>query len=177
MASVVRLLDRATRGEFAIHNPSGLGDMLWLYHQQPDGADASTILDAAIQATQIAAEREQEPSERARLFFNLGIRLDARLKRKGALNDLNEATSAFQTAVKLTSDDDPRQTRYLNRVGNSLIERFGRSGELDDLDGATTAFCCSVELTSDTSPDKPTVLSNYGASLQARFEKDRRARG
>ncbi|KZV60161.1 TPR-like protein [Peniophora sp. CONT] len=166
----LHLLEATTFDHVPLDNPRGLGDFMWALYKKRQPPDAS-LLDEAIQATQIAVDLEQEQDVRAQLLFDLGVRLDARSKLKGSLDDLGRTISAFKSAVELTPDGDPTQIIRLNRLGVALLEHFQRIGDVDELNAAITAFCCAVEFAPDVHPGKPALLSNYGASLQTRFKR------
>ncbi|KZV62713.1 TPR-like protein [Peniophora sp. CONT] len=162
--------EAAFANDVPLDNPRRFGDLMWTQFDTRLIPDPS-LLDKAIQATQIAADLEQEPSETPQLFFDLGVRLQARYGLTGSLEDLERRTSAFERSVGLTSDDDPEKLCRLNQLGTSRVERFMRIGELEDLHAAITAFSRAVELTPDTDPEKPARISNYGSAVEIRFKK------
>ncbi|VDB87841.1 unnamed protein product [Peniophora sp. CBMAI 1063] len=168
MATIMFLIKSAP---IPLDGPRELGDYLWtMYRGDPNRSDG-LFLNKAIQATQFAVTIEdfEDPDEQAPLVFNLGDRLSARYAFVGALDDLNRAIAAFESAAELTSDGDPSQAKRLFRLGGSLLERCNRVDSLDDLHGATTALCCAAELMPDSDSDKSDVLNNYGISLRQRF--------
>ncbi|KZV73849.1 hypothetical protein PENSPDRAFT_749706 [Peniophora sp. CONT] len=129
----------------------------------------ASLVDKIIQFKQLLVNCEEEPDERARLFFSLGSSLNARFMLTGFLDDLERAISALQRAVELTSDEDPNQTVRLGGLAEALYERFRRIGALDDCESAITALCCAVESASDTDSRMPFLLTSYGRKLLLRF--------
>ncbi|VDC01494.1 unnamed protein product [Peniophora sp. CBMAI 1063] len=150
-------------------DPRMLGACMWRLYQRSAPPDLN-ILDEAIQATQRAVERDQdlEPSDRPQLYFDLGVRLDARSDLTHSLDDLDHSMLAFQAAVDLTSDDNSNQPERLNRLGASRAQYLERVGRIDDLNVAVTAFSRAFELLPDGHFGKPILSSNLGNALRTR---------
>ncbi|VDB96018.1 unnamed protein product [Peniophora sp. CBMAI 1063] len=153
-------------------DPRVIGAVMWMRYQFSSPLDIG-ILDEAIQAARWAVERGEDSdlSECSQLYFDLGVRLDARSDLTHSIDDLSQAMSAFEAAVDLTADDDPNQFERLNRLGASRLEYFERVGMLDDLNSAVTTFFRAFELLPEGHLDKPMLSSNLGKSLRTRFKR------
>ncbi|KAF7363171.1 hypothetical protein MVEN_00669600 [Mycena venus] len=109
----------------------------------------------------------QGNDNRARLLNILGDILLKAYQVSGTLNNLNQAVSAYNDAVR----DDPGSVTYLVDLGIALSHRFQRLGDLNDLTKSIMMFEATVQLTPDGHPNKPSRLNNLGTSLCLRFER------
>ncbi|KAJ7114259.1 CHAT domain-containing protein [Mycena epipterygia] len=109
----------------------------------------------------------QSSDNRARWLNILGNILLQCYKASGTVDDLNQATGAYNDAVR----DDPGHIIYLAGLGMSLLLRFERLGGLNDLNQAVLRLEAAVNLTQDGHPDKCSWLHNLGKSLLQRFER------
>ncbi|VDB87837.1 unnamed protein product [Peniophora sp. CBMAI 1063] len=162
-------LESLTMSDDVLDSPRRLGDFMWarFISQPPD----ITLLHEAISAAKTALSLHQESSDQVQLLFDLGLRLRARSTLNHSLDDLDEAVRAFQRAIDVSSDEDPRMPELVYRLGLCRFDRFELNDEIHELEDAVTAFCCAVELMSDDHPDKLYALSSYGGSLNTRFER------
>ncbi|VDC05860.1 unnamed protein product [Peniophora sp. CBMAI 1063] len=151
------------------HHPSRLGDLMWACYQAfPQEA---TWLDRSILATTNAntAERFEDTTQRAALYFKLATRLRTRFELQDRVGDLTDAVTSYRRALDLTPESHHERTRRLNDLGTSLMERYRRIGELCDLEEAIVAYQRLAEAVPDRHFLKPLALGNYGAALRDRF--------
>ncbi|KAJ7898163.1 hypothetical protein B0H14DRAFT_3573504, partial [Mycena olivaceomarginata] len=85
----------------------------------------------------------------------------------GTLDDLNQAISAYNDAVR----DDSGSVIYLADLGTSLLHRFERFGSLQDINQSVEMMEEAVQLTPDGHPNKSKMMNNLGSSLFRRFER------
>ena len=151
-----------------LRSPQELSDLLWALYESEE-RPVLFLLDMAIEMTQNAVDSQEldAPTDRAKLLFNLGVRLDTRYSLVSTPDDLHRAISAFEGAVQLTSDGGPGQIEQLTRLGTSLLQRFELIEALDDFNSAATTFCCAAELMPDSERlDKSSVLTKRTQALE-----------
>lgn len=102
---------------------------------------------------------------------NLGVALQTRFERTGAVTDLNDAIRATRAAVTATPDGDPARPLRLNNLGAALRARFGLTGNMADVDDAITAGQAAVAATPAGHPACASRLNNLGIAFRARFER------
>ncbi|MFD3381976.1 CHAT domain-containing protein, partial [Streptomyces sp. NPDC058697] len=107
------------------------------------------------------------------MLSNLGLVLQSRFGRSGAVADLDAAITAGRQAVEATPADHPYRAAMLSNLGLVLQSRFGRSGAVADLDAAITAGRQAVEATPADHPDRAMRLGGLGFALGSRFERSR----
>ncbi|KZV66251.1 TPR-like protein [Peniophora sp. CONT] len=152
-------------------DPCELADFLWARFGDGDSPDVN-ILNQAIDAAQNAINSETKSSDIAYRCVILGTQLLTRFELNGTPEDLDEAISACQNAVKLTVDD-PFQPVPLKRLGLFLMKRFRArqtGGDINDEDQAIDAFRSAIELIPDTDLSKPDILRDHSLALKARFD-------
>ncbi|KAJ7266778.1 CHAT domain-containing protein [Mycena rebaudengoi] len=104
---------------------------------------------------------------RARWLDILGDIMLQSYQASGKVDDLNQAVSAYNDAVR----DDPGPVMYLADLGRSLRHRFERCGHLPDINRSIMILEAAIERTFQGDSDKPSWLSDLGSSLLRRFER------
>jgi len=82
------------------------------------------------------------------LLSNLANSFTHYFGRTGDLNDICEAVSAQQRAVRLTPDSHPDKPRWLSNLGNSFSRRFKYTGDSSDVENAITVYRQCATITS-----------------------------
>ncbi|KAI0028663.1 hypothetical protein K488DRAFT_89516 [Vararia minispora EC-137] len=77
----------------------------------------------------------------------------------GSLEDLEDATTAHQRVVALTSDGLPVEPFRLSNLSNVLVSRFDRRGDLYE---AFAAKHRALDLIRNDRPSKLGYLNNFG---------------
>ncbi|KAJ7197873.1 TPR-like protein [Mycena rebaudengoi] len=105
-------------------------------------------------------------NNRARCLNILGDVLLQSYQASGNVDDLKQAVSAYDDAVR----DDPETVIYLADLGRSLRLRFERFGSLLDINCSVVMLKAAIERTFHGDPYEPSLLSDLGNSLIRRFE-------
>jgi hypothetical protein len=85
---------------------------------------------------------------------SLGVMLESRYKRTGAMADLEEAISVARQAVDATPADHPDCPGYLNNLGVMLESRYKRTRAMADLEEAIGVARQAVDATPAYHPDR-----------------------
>ncbi|WP_447035812.1 tetratricopeptide repeat protein [Streptomyces sp. DSM 118878] len=109
--------------------------------------------------------------DRAGRLNNLGLALQTRFERSGAVADLDAAVDVAHQAVDTTPAGHPDRAGRLSNLGGTLQTRFERSGAVADLDAAIDAAYQAVDTTPTGHPDRAAMLNNLGLALRIRFER------
>jgi len=78
------------------------------------------------------------------------------------ITDLDKANLAYEKAVDITPDSDPRKPSDLRDLGNAFWYLFRLRGDTADGDKSIEAFEKAVRLTPETHPDKARHLGTLG---------------
>ncbi|KAF5338199.1 hypothetical protein D9611_014594 [Ephemerocybe angulata] len=101
-----------------------------------------------------------------------GIAFASQFESTGALEDIAEAISAFQTAIRLAPEGHTELAGWLNNLGNAFLSRFERTGYVHDLGEALRTLGNAVDISPENDKDLPSRLSNLGNCFNRRFERD-----
>ncbi|KAK3904052.1 CHAT domain-containing protein [Staphylotrichum tortipilum] len=118
----------------------------------------------------IGAGHDGDPSLIAKLN-NLGVMLESRYGRTGAMADLAEAIDVARQAVESTPHDHPNRAASLNNLGTKLTSRYERTGAIADLEEAIDMAKQVVKSTPHDHPNRAAGLSNLGNMLGRRYER------
>ncbi|KZV77212.1 hypothetical protein PENSPDRAFT_568231 [Peniophora sp. CONT] len=131
--------------------------------------DAS-LLDKAIEATQLAAGSGPKSSGDSELLIDLGFRLGARFLITENVDDLHRAIPVLQRTLELSPNKGSNKAELLHLLGMPLLSFFKRKAILVVLDCAVLAARCAVALTTHVHSREPDYLYNLGSSLRVRFQ-------
>ncbi|GAA3228322.1 CHAT domain-containing protein [Dactylosporangium siamense] len=130
------------------------------------GDDAAALARAIELFSDIAVRLPDHPA-RAGILSNLGIALQTRYERDGALSDLDAALAAVREAVDSAPVEDPAM---LSNLGNILRIRATRTHEVRDLDDAIVAGRRSVDVAPIGSEDVSKYVFNLSLTWFVRFD-------
>ena len=145
------------------------GTAVTLLKQAMSGSDLNLITTTVSLWQRVLTAIPADHHDRVAMLSNLGLALQLRFERVGALADLDEAITVGRAAAQTAPADHPDRAGYLSNLSGALRVRFGRVGMLTDLDEAITVARAAVRAAPADHPDQAATLSNLGGALQARF--------
>ena len=145
------------------------GTAVTLLKQAMSGSDLNLITTTVSLWQRVLTAIPADHPDRVAMLSNLGLALQLRFERVGALADLDEAITVGRAAAQTAPADHPDRAGYLSNLSGALRVRFGRVGMLADLDEAITVARAAVRAAPADHPDQAATLSNLGGALQARF--------
>lgn len=105
----------------------------------------------------------------ARYLDNLGNQLKNRYRRRGVLQDVDEAVTAATRALELTSKTSEDFARFSNNLAVSLALRFDKTEEMEDLEQAIAAATKAVEATPEEHPNFADFCNSLGSLRGKQF--------
>ena len=147
------------------------GTAVTLLKQAMSGSDLNLITTTVSLWQRVLTAIPADHHDRVAMLSNLGLALQLRFERVGALADLDEAITVGWGAVQATPADHPDRAGYLSNLGFALRVRFRRVGAQADLDQAITVGREAVQATPADHPDRAGHMSNLSLVLQVRFEQ------
>ncbi|KAK7574550.1 hypothetical protein V3481_016530 [Fusarium oxysporum f. sp. vasinfectum] len=115
----------------------------------------SDIELAVISAQKVLGITEENDPQRARTLHNLGVMLESRYERTGAMGDLEEAIGMAR----------------LNNLGNKLESLYEQTKAMDDLEEAIGMARQAFAAMPDDNPNRGVILHNLGNKLERRYEQ------
>ena len=110
---------------------------------------------------------------RSKTLGMLGVALQHRFRRHGAMADIDEAVEVGRRGADLIPEGDPDQVAILSDLAAALKLRFEREGATlgrRDLDAAVTAFRRAAATARPGSPEATSIGYSLCALLRARFD-------
>ena len=104
-------------------------------------------------------------SDFAGKFNNLGGNLQRRYKRKGSIEDPEEATRVVRQAVDITPEDHPDPAARLNNLGNKLESRYERTGKIEDPEESIQVARQAINITPKDYATKSGQKSSFAMSV------------
>ncbi|TEB21545.1 hypothetical protein FA13DRAFT_1741788 [Coprinellus micaceus] len=139
--------------------------------QRVETSDADVGLTASYEIIEVSSDLSAIPDEVLSKLDQYATVAVHRHARRLQFEDIVEAVSAQQRAVRLTADNRPELSLRLSNLGRSLALRYDYTGDEEDLDEAISVGRRAVELASQDGLAIPAILNNLSLSLKSRFEE------
>jgi tetratricopeptide (TPR) repeat protein len=133
-------------------------------------------LDEAIEVGR-AALAANPGRHRADILAELGNRLSHRAKKTGSTADYDDAVSAGEEAVQLTSPGNVARAVHLSMLGVSLRLRFEALRNPGDLNEAIRVSKVAAHAVSVDDPNRGVILMNLGNALRIAIHPDTQVDG
>jgi tetratricopeptide (TPR) repeat protein len=130
-----------------------------------DLEEAISVARQAVNAT------PEDHHHRPDWLNNLGINLQGRYERTGAMGDLEEAIGVTRQAVNAIPEDHTDRQACLNTLGIVLRLRYQQTGAMGDLEEAISVARQAVNAIPENHPDRPACLINLGKGLLGRYQQ------
>ncbi|KAG1897217.1 uncharacterized protein F5891DRAFT_957420, partial [Suillus fuscotomentosus] len=110
-------------------------------------------------------------AERDTYLNDLACSLVSRFDHQGKPNDLHEAISFHEEALRLHRAGHKSRAFSLDNLGGVLVKRFKECGNIDDITRAISLYRESLTLCSPGHPRRDTKLKNLALALKTRYRK------
>lgn len=146
-----------------------LSDLLEMRRAQP--APTDELEQAITRAREAVAETQLDHPGRGRILIRLGISLNNKYARSGALEYLEQAIEWAREAVEATPLDHPDRAHILSQLSIFLYNRYAHVGTREDLEEPIERAEEAVEATSQDDPERASRLKNLTLFLQGRYDR------
>ncbi|KAG1809155.1 CHAT domain-containing protein [Suillus subaureus] len=110
-------------------------------------------------------------SDRGDYLNNLAVSLGHRFHHQGKPNDLDEAISLCEEALRLRPVGHKARDTSLDNLGGALDIRFNKCGDIDDITRAVSLYREALTLRPPGHPTRDTTLNNLALALEIRYDK------
>ncbi|KAG2040824.1 CHAT domain-containing protein [Suillus americanus] len=111
----------------------------------------------------------KDVKECVNLLMNLARSLKSRFRHQGKPNDLDEAISLHEEALRLCPVGHKYRDVSLDNLGGSLVTRFNKCGNIDDITRAVSLHREALTLCPPGNPDCNIMLNNLALALKTRY--------
>ncbi|KAG2339532.1 hypothetical protein BDR05DRAFT_951159 [Suillus weaverae] len=102
---------------------------------------------------------------------NLALSLKVHFDHQGKPNDLDEAISLYEEALRLRPVGHEFRDTSLDNLGSALVTRFYALGNVDDITRAVSLYREALTLRPPGHPCRDATLNNLALALKTRYDK------
>ncbi|KAG2139831.1 CHAT domain-containing protein [Suillus bovinus] len=145
---------------------TALTNLAWV---RLEGYIRDDLQDTSIQLRREAMSLCSE--ERDIYLNNLAASLELRFEHQGNPNDLDEAISLHEEALRLCPVGHTSRDTSLGNLGGVLVDRFAKRGHIEDINLAISLIREVLTLRPPGHPTRDTTLNNLATAFITRYDK------